>query len=77
FNDDFGRYWRIAQARWQEFQLLYQRQVISSHTIAQREWLIPLLENVLDYRLEINETVMLVEREFPITHTAFNHAVPL
>ncbi|MDO6423062.1 Eco57I restriction-modification methylase domain-containing protein [Saccharophagus degradans] len=77
FNDDIGRYWRIAQARWQEFQLQYQRQDISSHTIAQREWLIPLLEKVLDYRLEINEPVMLGEREFPITHTAFNHAVPL
>lgn len=76
FNDDIGRYWRIAQARWQEFQLQCQRQDISSHTIAQREWLIPLLEKVLGYHLESSEPVMLGEREFPITHTAFNHAVP-
>lgn len=77
FNDDIGRYWRIAQARWQEFQLQCHRQAISSHTIAQREWLIPLLEKVLDYRLENSELVILGEREFPITHSAFNHAVPL
>ncbi len=77
FNDDIGRYWRIAQARWQEFQLQCQRQDVSSHTIAQREWLIPLLEKVLGYRLEISEPVMLGEREFPITHSAFKHAVPL
>lgn len=76
FNDDIGRYWRIAQARWQEFQLQCQRQDISSHTIAQREWLIPLLEKVLGYRLESSERVMLGEREFPITHSAFNRAVP-
>lgn len=77
FNDDIGRYWRIAQARWQEFQLQCQRQDISSNSIAQREWLIPLLEKVLGYRLEVSEPVLLGEREFPVTHTAFNHAVPL
>ncbi|UTA47449.1 N-6 DNA methylase [Simiduia sp. 21SJ11W-1] len=76
-NDELGRYWRIARARWQEFQSQRPRQDINPHRLAQQEWLLPLLRNVLGFTVVESPTLTLGEREFPLTHTAHNGAVPL
>ncbi len=77
FNEEIGRFWRIAQGRWQEFQQQIERQDISSHKVAQNEWLLPLLNRVLGYGIEPSQRKLIGEREFPITHTACNGAVPM
>ena len=77
FNEEMGRYWRIAQGRWKEYQQHIERQDISSHKLAQQEWLLPLLSRVFGYDVELCQHIMIGEREFPITHTAHNGAVPL
>lgn len=77
FNEEIGRYWRIAQGRWQEFQQQCERQDISSHKLAQNEWLIPLLTRVLGYDIAPSPRKQIGEREFPITHVALGGVVPL
>ena len=77
FNEEMGRDWRIAQGRWKEYQQHIERQDISSHKLAQQEWLLPLLSRVFGYDVELCQHIMIGEREFPITHTAHNGAVPL
>ena len=52
FNEEMGRYWRIAQGRWKEYQQHIERQDISSHKLAQQEWLLPLLTRVFGYDVE-------------------------
>ncbi len=77
FNDEIGRYWRIARARWKEYQSQCQREDISSHKLAREEWLLPLLSRVLGYRVEPSTRKTIGEREFPLTHTAADGAIPL
>lgn len=77
FNEEMGRYWRIAQGRWKEFQQHIERKDLSSHSLAQQEWLLPLLTRVLGYDITPGVTKIIGEREFPITHTAHAGAVPL
>ena len=77
FNDEIGRYWRIAQARWKEYYSQIERQDISSQVLAQDEWLIPLLSRVLGYDLAPAISKIIGEREFPITHVGHNGAVPM
>ena len=77
FNEEMGRYWRIAQGRWKEFQQHIERQDLNSHMLAQQEWLLPLLTRVLGYDITPGVTKIIGEREFPITHTAHAGAVPL
>tara|TARA_R110001599_G_scaffold263053_2_gene463648 strand:- start:3764 stop:7651 length:3888 start_codon:yes stop_codon:yes gene_type:complete len=76
FNDEIGRYWRIARARWKEYQGQVEREDISSHKLAQEEWLIPLLSRILGYQLESSARKIIGEREFPITHCALEGAIP-
>jgi Eco57I restriction-modification methylase len=77
FNEEIGRYWRIAQGRWQEYQQNIEREDISSHKLAQNEWLLPLLSRVLGYRVESSRPKAIGERVFPLTHTTCEGAVPL
>ncbi|MCB1614561.1 MAG: N-6 DNA methylase [Pseudomonadales bacterium] len=78
FNDEIGRYWRIAQARWQEYQQQIAREDIASSKLAQDEWLVPLLNKILGFDIQKSSSKKLIgEREFPITHTASNGAVPV
>lgn len=77
FNEEIGRFWRIAQGRWQEFQQQIERQDISTHKVAQNEWLLPLLRRVLGYAVEPCQRKLIGEREFPITHSACHGAVPM
>ncbi|MCB1615599.1 MAG: N-6 DNA methylase [Pseudomonadales bacterium] len=77
FNEEIGRYWRIAQGRWQEFQQHVERKDLSSHKIAQQEWLLPLLTRVLGYDIAPSDRKVIGEREFPITHSAHQGTVPM
>ena len=77
FGDEIGRYWRIAQARWQEYTQQIERQDIAADKLAQDEWLLPLLKKVLGYQLESSQGFTLEEREFPLSHIANYQTVPL
>lgn len=75
-NDELSRYWRIAQARWQQFSDLNKRDDLDHDTVAKENWLIPLFTRVLDFQIEESRPIHVGERTFPITHTAFNGSVP-
>lgn len=75
-NDELSRYWRIAQARWQQFSDLKKRADLDHDAVAKENWLIPLFTRVLDFQVEESRPVHVGERTFSITHTAFNGAVP-
>ncbi len=75
-NDELGRYWRIAQARWQQFSDLKKRDDLDHDAVAKENWLIPLFTRVLGFQIEESRMIQIGERTFPITHTAFNGAVP-
>ncbi len=76
FNDEIARYWRIAHTRWQEYRKQCERKDIDQTAMTVTEWLWPLFEKILDYRLTAIEPILLGEREFPMTHTAFDGTVP-
>lgn len=69
-NDELGRFWRIAQTRWQEYRELQQRLDINQNSLAVDDWLLPLLGRVLGYSLVDSQPKLIGERVFPITHTA-------
>ena len=76
--DELGRYWRIAQARWEQFTDLRARNDIDRNKLAVDDWLSPLLTRVLDFEIEKStRPASIGERTFPITHTACNGVVPL
>lgn len=75
-NDELSRYWRIAQARWQQFSDLKKRADLDHDTVAKENWLIPLFTRVLDFQIEESRPIHVGERTFPITHTAFKGSVP-
>ncbi|ABC30537.1 Type II restriction enzyme, methylase subunit [Hahella chejuensis KCTC 2396] len=80
FNEELGRYWRIAQSLWQNYRELAQRQDYADHEsqkrLALEEWLIPLLQDVFCYRPEPTDPITIGERYFPITHFANKHTLP-
>ncbi len=76
--DELGRYWRIAQARWEQFDDLRARSDIDTDKLAVEDWLIPLLTRVLGFDIvKATHPVPIGERLFPITHTACDGVVPL
>lgn len=77
-KDELGRYWRIAQARSNQFDQSRQRKDIDLDQLTLEEWLIPLLEVVLGYELSARRApITKGERRFPVIHTACRGAVPL
>lgn len=48
-RDEIARDFKIALNLWQDFQILRQRQDIQSHEVTVREWLLPLLRDVLHF----------------------------
>lgn len=76
-SDELSRYWRIAQTRWQEYQQQRERTDVSQQQLAIQDWLLPLLEKVLGYQIDVAQTQIIGEREFPITHFAHNGDMPL
>lgn len=76
-SDELSRYWRIAQTRWQEYQQQRERTDIPQQQLAIQDWLLPLLEKVLGYQIDVAQTQIIGEREFPITHFAHKGDMPL
>ncbi|MCU7870687.1 MAG: N-6 DNA methylase [Candidatus Thiodiazotropha sp. (ex Lucinoma borealis)] len=76
--DELGRYWRIAQARWEQFTDLRARSDIDRSKLAVEDWLLPLFTRVLGFEIEESTSpASICERLFPVTHTACNGVVPL
>ncbi len=75
--DELGRYWRIAQSHWQAYNEHRQRTDIHPERLAVKLWLLPLLNDVLGFRVESAQPRRIGEREFPITHFANDGSVPL
>lgn len=76
--DELGRYWRIAQARWEQFADLRARSDIDRNKLAVEDWLSPLFTRVLGFEIEKSTSPASIgERQFPVTHTACNGVVPL
>ncbi|MCG7892566.1 MAG: N-6 DNA methylase [Candidatus Thiodiazotropha endolucinida] len=76
--DELGRYWRIAQARWEQFTDLRARSDIDRNKLAAEDWLSPLFTRVLGFEIEKSTNPASIgERVFPITHTACDGVVPL
>lgn len=48
-RDEIARDFKIALNLWQDFQALRQRQDVSAHDVTVREWLLPLLRDVLHF----------------------------
>lgn len=48
-RDEIARDFKIALNLWQDFQVLRQRQDVSAHDVTVREWLLPLLRDVLHF----------------------------
>lgn len=76
-NDELGRYWRIAKSRWEKFNELRQREDVEKHQLTVDEWLVPLFEKVLDYRVSKISGFEIGERTFPINHVTSENTVPL
>ena len=78
-RDEIGRFWRIAQANWQNFDQQRQRSDLSNPTVAAQHWLQSLLTQVFGFSdlHAYSEPQMIDERGFPITHYAFGGQVPM
>lgn len=78
-RDEIGRFWRIAQANWQNFDQQRQRSDLSNPTAAAQHWLQSLLTQVFGFSdlHAYSEPQMIDERGFPITHHAFDGQVPM
>ncbi|MEW8051182.1 MAG: N-6 DNA methylase [Candidatus Thiodiazotropha sp.] len=76
--DELGRYWRIAQARWEQFTDLRARNDVDRSEITIDAWLMPLFTRVLGFEIEkSSKPASIGERVFPITHIAYDGVVPL
>lgn len=75
-SDELGRFWRIAQSRWQQFRDLSSREDQDLQVITVEQWLLPLFTKVFDFEIKRVRPVSLGERYFPVTHMAFDKVVP-
>lgn len=75
--DELRRYWRIAQGHWKAYNEQCQRTDIHPERLAIKLWLLPLLNDVLGFRIEPAQPKRIGMREFPITHFANDGTVPL
>lgn len=48
-RDEIARYWKIAQNLWADLQPLRQRQDVNAHDVTVREFLVPLMRDVLGF----------------------------
>lgn len=48
-RDEMGRYWKIAQNLWADFQSLRQRKDLDAHQVTVQDFLVPLLRDVLGF----------------------------
>ncbi|MFB9147132.1 hypothetical protein ACFFU2_11475 [Halomonas alkalicola] len=77
-RDEIGRYWRIAQAQWANFDAKRQREDLADPTATAQRWMEDLLTQVFGFTdlTADGHARVIGERHFPITHHAFAGAVP-
>jgi hypothetical protein len=77
-KDEIARYWRIANDLFAAYQERRKRKDLDAVKVGVDEWLVPLLRDVFGYKdLSRAAPIEQGERRFPITHHAFDGAVPL
>ncbi|MEW5887119.1 MAG: SAM-dependent DNA methyltransferase, partial [Pseudomonadota bacterium] len=77
-RDEIARDFKIALTLWQDFQALRRRQDVQAHEVTVREWLLPLLRDVLHFHDVARCAV--IERaghQFAIGHAGNGGRVPL
>lgn len=73
-RDEIGRYWRIAQAYWDDF---YNQAEHLQIPQVQERWLLPLMQQVLGFHLHAVSPRVIDQRRFPISHEALDATVPM
>ncbi|MBN3815247.1 N-6 DNA methylase [Paraburkholderia sp. Se-20369] len=77
-RDEIGRYWKIAQNLWQDFQVMRKRTDVDAFAVTARDFLEPFCRQVLGFvDLRSVGEVLLDERAFPIGFSAVDGRVPL
>ncbi|MBU9137065.1 N-6 DNA methylase [Burkholderia multivorans] len=77
-RDEIARDFKIALNLWQDFQVLRQRQDVRLHEVTVREWLIPLLRDVLHFHDIANHSpIEVAGHQYNIGHAGSGGRVPL
>lgn len=77
-RDEIARDFKIALTLWRDFQVLRARQDIRLREVTVREWLIPLLKDVLHFHdATQTQPLAITGREYPIGHISHAGRVPL
>ncbi|RQR37083.1 SAM-dependent DNA methyltransferase [Burkholderia sp. Bp9143] len=77
-RDEIGRYWKIAQNLWQDFQVMRKRTDVDAFAVTARDFLEPFCRQVLGFvDLRPVGQIVLDERVFPIGFSAGDGRVPL
>jgi hypothetical protein len=77
-RDEIAHLWRRASALWTDFNDRRQRQDLDAGTVTVKDWLVPLLRDVLGYHdIEERPPAMIGERQFPVRRFAHHRAVPI
>lgn len=77
-RDEIARDFKIALTLWRDFQVLRVRQDVRLREVTLREWLIPLLKDVLHFQ-DVTQArpLAITAREYPIGHVSHAGRVPL
>ncbi len=77
-RDDVARYWKIAQNLWNDHQRLRQRDDVDAHDATVREFLVPLMQDVLGFT-DINRDAIVEAsgHSYNIGYSALDGRVPL
>ncbi len=77
-RDEIARDFKIALNLWQDFQALRQRQDVRAHEVTVREWLLPLLRDVLHFNDAARcPPIVRAGHDYAIGHAAGDGRVPL
>ncbi|MCH1879090.1 N-6 DNA methylase [Alcaligenes ammonioxydans] len=77
-RDEIARDFKIALTLWQDFQVLRQRQDVQAHEVTVREWLLPLLRDVLHFHDAARcPAIQHAGHEYAIGHAGAGGRVPL
>jgi hypothetical protein len=77
-RDEIGRYWKIAQNLWADLQHLRQRGDVNAHDATVREFLLPLMRDVLGYTDMVHGAMVAASgHSYNVGYAALGGRVPL
>jgi hypothetical protein len=77
-RDEIARDFKVALTLWQDFQALRQRQDVQAHDVTVREWLLPLLRDVLHFHDAARcPAIQHAGHQYAIGHAGTGGRVPL